>query len=128
MVKLDSSTALPVYQILLLIHLILLKVFQFLQPYLAPICLVLAWSVVILGVWNVVAATRAGIENAKTLHQIPCADCKFFTNSHHLKCPVHPAEAMTETAIGCSDFELADPIAAATLRQKTAKAQEGILY
>ncbi|NEP18178.1 MAG: hypothetical protein F6J97_14950 [Leptolyngbya sp. SIO4C1] len=104
-------------------HLILVKLFAALQPYLVPICFVLAWSVVILSLWNIFAAARDGVQKAKTMHQIPCANCKFFTNSHHLKCPVHPAEALTETAIGCHDFEIADPVAAASLRQKVAREQ-----
>jgi RNA polymerase subunit RPABC4/transcription elongation factor Spt4 len=39
------------------------------------------------------------------MHQIPCANCQFFTRDYHLKCTVHPAQALTEEAIGCGDFE-----------------------
>jgi RNA polymerase subunit RPABC4/transcription elongation factor Spt4 len=43
---------------------------------------------------------------AKTMHQIPCARCRYFTNDHRLKCPVHPQIANTEGAINCRDYHL----------------------
>lgn len=107
------------YSFLQLIHIFLLKLFQLLQPYLGPICLVLAWTVVILTIWNITAAFRDGLQRAQTMHRIPCADCKFFTNQAVLKCPVNPGQAMSEQAIGCSDFETADPVWAAQLKLKT---------
>jgi hypothetical protein len=38
------------------------------------------------------------------MHQIPCANCQFFTGDYHLKCPIHPAIALSEAAIGCPDY------------------------
>ncbi|MEO0867534.1 MAG: hypothetical protein AAFY17_03605 [Cyanobacteria bacterium J06642_11] len=104
------------YQLLQLVHWILLRLMQWLQPYMGPICFVLAWSVVILGAWQLVAATRDGIRHAQTMHRIPCADCSFFTNEAVLKCPLHPTMAMSEEAIDCLDFELANPTQAAQKR------------
>jgi RNA polymerase subunit RPABC4/transcription elongation factor Spt4 len=52
------------------------------------------------------------------MHQIPCADCQFFTHNMRLKCPVHPTEALSEQAIGCTDFYHADPTLAAQLKLK----------
>lgn len=48
---------------------------------------------------------KKGINYLKSLHQIPCHSCEFFTNSHYLKCTVHPTKACSEQAIGCIDFE-----------------------
>jgi hypothetical protein len=48
---------------------------------------------------------REGVQQLRRLHQIPCADCEFFTNDYRLKCTVNPYVACTEDAIGCSDFE-----------------------
>ncbi|MEM6254620.1 MAG: hypothetical protein AAF821_17035 [Cyanobacteria bacterium P01_D01_bin.156] len=104
------------YQLLQLIQIILLHVMQWLQPYLTPICFVLAWSLVLLGLWQVIAATRDGVQHAQLMHQIPCADCSFFTNEAVLKCPLHPTSAMSEGAIDCSDFETANPTVAAQQR------------
>lgn len=75
------------------------------QPVWVPFCFVLAWGLVGLLGWSVWAAVRDGVANAKHMHQIPCADCQFFTGDYHLKCPVRPVIALSEEAIGCSDFE-----------------------
>jgi hypothetical protein len=75
------------------------------QPFLTPICFVVAWSIVLMVVWSLFSATKEGVEQVKHLHRIPCADCQFFTNSYYLKCPVHPSTALSEEAIGCRDFE-----------------------
>ena len=104
------------YQLLQLVHLILLHVMNWLQPYLGPICFVLAWSVVVLGMWQVIATTRDSVQRARTMHQIPCANCSFFTNQAVLKCPLHPTQALSEEAIGCADFEAANPTEAAYAR------------
>lgn len=108
------------YQLLQLVHAILLYVMTWLQPYLGPICLVVAWSMVILGVWQVIAATRDGVQRAQTMHQIPCSDCSFFTNQAVLKCALHPTQALSEDAIGCKDFETANATQAAYQRLKSA--------
>ncbi len=76
-----------------------------LEPVLVPICSMLAWGIVILTGWNLVSATRAGLHNAQKMHQIPCANCRFFTNSYHLKCTIHPTTALSEDAINCRDYE-----------------------
>ncbi len=63
-----------------------------------------AWSFVALIAWNIWAMIRDSLRSARKLHQVPCAKCQFFTGSHYLKCPIHPSSALTEDAIGCSDF------------------------
>jgi RNA polymerase subunit RPABC4/transcription elongation factor Spt4 len=78
---------------------------QAIQPILVPVCIVFAWASVLFTAWSVWSAVRDGLANARRMHQIPCADCQFFTNSHYLKCPVHPDIALSEDAIGCIDFE-----------------------
>lgn len=107
------------YQLLELVHLILLHGMRWLQPYLGPFCFVMAWTIVILGLWQLVAATHDGVKRAQTMHRIPCADCGFFTNQAVLKCPLHPSQAMSEEAIGCLDFETANPTLAAHQRLKS---------
>lgn len=77
------------------------------QPWLVPLCFGLAWLLVIAAAWSIWAAIRDGMMRARQMHQIPCADCKFFTHNYHLKCPVHPMNALSEAAINCPDFESA---------------------
>jgi hypothetical protein len=77
---------------------------QALQPVLLPLCFATAWSLVVLLLWNIYAATRNGIATVKRLHQIPCANCQYFTDDYHLKCTVRPTIALTEEAINCFDY------------------------
>jgi hypothetical protein len=55
--------------------------------------------------WTVWGAARDIIAQAQRMHQRPCARCRYFTNDHRLKCPVHPQIANTEAAIACRDFQ-----------------------
>lgn len=98
------------YEFLQFIHLVALKLVQFLQPVLGPLCFVVAWAVIGLGVWSLWAALRDSVARARHMHQIPCAQCRYFSGDYRLKCPLHPREALSEAAIGCADFESADPI------------------
>ncbi|MGB3534331.1 MAG: hypothetical protein WBA13_12550 [Microcoleaceae cyanobacterium] len=74
------------------------------QPILVPLCLVLAWGFVILLISSVLGAIRDTVRRAQQMHQIPCADCTFFTKDYHLKCPVQPMIALSEQAINCPDY------------------------
>jgi hypothetical protein len=65
---------------------------------------VFAWALVILSVWSFWAAMRDVVARSRQMHQIPCANCQFFTKDYHLKCTVHPSIALTEDAIDCPDF------------------------
>ncbi|MDX2099170.1 MAG: hypothetical protein SFW36_15440 [Leptolyngbyaceae cyanobacterium bins.59] len=80
---------------------------QAIQPYLVPLCFVAAWALIILVVWTTIASLRDSLSSAKKMHQVPCANCKFFTRDYHLKCTVHPSDALSEVAINCPDY---DPI------------------
>jgi hypothetical protein len=82
-----------------LIHLI--------QPALVPVCFGLAWLFVGLIFWSVWSAVRDAVGDAKQMHEIPCANCVFFTNTHYLKCPVHPTSALSIEAINCPDYRSA---------------------
>ena len=54
--------------------------------------------------WKILQGTNQGINYFKKLHQMPCANCVYFTGDYRLKCTVDPIKAMTENAITCSDF------------------------
>lgn len=75
-----------------------------LHPFLRPICFITAWYLVLMGVWRMGSAIYDGIALSRRLHQIPCADCQFFTGDPRLKCTVHPDSALSENAIGCMDY------------------------
>jgi hypothetical protein len=55
-------------------------------------------------IWTLYSALRDSYAVAKRMHEIPCANCQYFTNDYRLKCPVQPTIANTEQAILCSDY------------------------
>jgi hypothetical protein len=77
---------------------------QALQPVLSPLFFTAIWGLFFFFLWSAWISARIGIANLKRLHQIPCANCQFFTNDFRLKCTVRPTYALTEEAINCSDF------------------------
>jgi hypothetical protein len=74
------------------------------QPLLTPICFIAAWSLMFLVISSLWSAASDGVTTAKQMHQIPCANCQFFTADYRLKCTVHPSVANTEEAISCLDY------------------------
>lgn len=75
------------------------------QPFLVPICFIAAWAMVVLTLWSLWSVIRDITTRTHRLHQIPCAQCQFFTRDYHLKCTVHPSLALTEEAIDCPDYD-----------------------
>lgn len=69
-----------------------------------PIFSVIAYSSIVLFLGTLFITARDGVRYVKQLHQIPCANCQFFTGDYQLKCALHPDTALSEEAIGCSDF------------------------
>lgn len=98
------------YDLFQLLHVLLWRLLQSLHPLLVPCGMIAAWGLVGLGLWSVWAAARDALHRAQQMHQVPCATCLYFSGDYHLKCPVHPHQALSEAAIGCSDFESADPL------------------
>jgi hypothetical protein len=79
------------------------------MSYTAPLLCVLAWLIFGLFISSILHSLRKGITYVRRLHQIPCDRCAFFTGNPCLKCTVRPSDAMTESAIGCHDFEPLPP-------------------
>ncbi len=75
------------------------------HPLLVPLGCIGAWGLVVLTLWQLVAISCDGLKQARIMHQVPCARCRYFTHSPLLKCPVHPQTALSEAAIGCDDYE-----------------------
>ncbi|HEY9906301.1 MAG TPA: hypothetical protein V6D18_01680 [Thermosynechococcaceae cyanobacterium] len=81
------------------------QILHLIQFFIVPICFVSAWAIVLLLSWSAWVGVRDTIARSRQMHQIPCANCQFFTSDYHLKCTVHPSIALTEDAIGCRDHE-----------------------
>jgi len=82
----------------------LYSLIQAIHPFLVPVCFVCAWGLIFLVSSSMVRMIAASVQQAKRMHQIPCANCVFFTGDYHLKCPVHPKLALSEEAIDCNDY------------------------
>ncbi len=65
----------------------------------------IAWMIIALVIGSVITALRDTIGQSKVMHDIPCANCDYFTNDHRLKCTLHPSLAGTEAATDCRDFD-----------------------
>jgi len=74
------------------------------QPVLVPLCFVSAWGLMFLLFSSIGRSVTDSVRRAQRMHQIPCANCVFFTGYYHLKCPVQPTIALSEDAIDCLDY------------------------
>ncbi|HAC66269.1 MAG TPA: hypothetical protein DCF68_22725 [Cyanothece sp. UBA12306] len=83
---------------------LLYNLIQIIQPILVPLCFIAAWGFILILGWSLWNALVDTTNRAKTMHQIPCSNCQFFTNDYRLKCPVNPLSANTEQAIDCPDY------------------------
>lgn len=54
-----------------------------------------------LEIWEVTGDEMLMIEH---FHQLPCRNCRYFTNNPYLKCAVQPSTALTIQALNCSDY------------------------
>ena len=52
-------------------------------------------------IWKVARKKRS---HSNPYQQIPCRNCKFFSNNPSLKCAVRPTTVLTEQALNCSDY------------------------
>lgn len=51
-----------------------------------------------------VTRERGNKLNISHYQQVPCSNCRFFSNNHYLKCAVHPFIVSTKQALDCSDY------------------------
>ena len=79
--------------------------FQCIQPFLVPICFFCAWAFIIGIIWSLWTTVQDTVTITKRLHQIPCANCQYFTGDYRLKCTVNPSVANSEAAINCLDYQ-----------------------
>ncbi len=74
------------------------------NTYLKPIYLLTAWVLMLTLASNMFRFIADVIKRSRKMHQIPCTNCRYFTNDYHLKCTAQPKIANTESAIDCPDF------------------------
>ncbi|MEO1619763.1 MAG: hypothetical protein AAFU53_01885 [Cyanobacteria bacterium J06632_3] len=71
-------------------------------------CILIAGSIVFFGLRRFFKTFKRGVNQLEKMHAVPCSRCAYFTGDYRLKCTVNPLSALTEDAIGCLDYELAD--------------------
>lgn len=72
---------------------------------LSPIGLLFSWIIFFL----VLRKVRTFLDNkmvftVKSVHQVPCKNCRFYSNNHYLKCAVQPSMVMTDEAKNCCEY------------------------
>lgn len=73
--------------------------------FLAAICFTIAWTILLYigsGAYKFIQKRNRIL--APNSQQFPCKKCRFFNNSNHLKCAVHPSTVLTEEALNCPDY------------------------
>ena len=75
-----------------------------LKPVMLQLRFIGACSILGMFCWSLLGMIWDAVAKAKTMHQIPCTNCRFFSGDYRLKCTVNPHTANTEQAINCPDF------------------------
>lgn len=71
---------------------------------LVPIFLI-AWGIFVFTILADWKFTHQGKVTINPFKQVPCKNCRFFHNNPHLKCAVHPFNALTKQALNCPDYQ-----------------------
>jgi hypothetical protein len=69
-----------------------------------PFCYMIVSVILIFMFPNVWKVRRAKIARFNCFNQVPCRNCRFFTDNHHLYCTVQPSIVLTKQALDCSDY------------------------
>lgn len=91
-------------QVMQFAFVLLAKLIVWIRPAVPIICAAVAWTITAMLILGIVAMVRQGVANVRKMHRIPCANCRYATDSYRLKCSVRPVEAFSEQAISCQDF------------------------
>ncbi len=74
--------------------------------FLIPICFIFIKAIIGLTVasgWKL-ARDEKRLVTLNRFQQVPCKNCRFFTNNLYLKCAVQPSTALTKQALNCPDY------------------------
>ncbi len=72
---------------------------------LSPVGLIMGWIVFFLILRKIqVFLDEKMFFTIKSLHKVPCKNCRFYSNNHYLKCAVNPSVVLTEEAMSCSEY------------------------
>ncbi|MFW9259229.1 hypothetical protein [Nostoc sp. CALU 546] len=69
-----------------------------------PLCSMIFLAIFIFKLLDAWKIAGEKFTTVNCFHQLPCRNCRFFTNNHYLYCTVHPSIVLTEQALDCSDY------------------------
>lgn len=69
-----------------------------------PLSFLMVLAIATFGFSAIQKAIRKRMVSITYSQQVPCRNCRFFTNNLYLRCAVHPSTVLTQNAIDCSDY------------------------
>lgn len=72
--------------------------------YIIPTTFFTFWLMYLIISTDLLKFAKHKISIMKNLEQVPCKNCRYFTNNPYLRCAVNPAIALTSQAVNCSDY------------------------
>lgn len=72
--------------------------------YIIPTAFFTFWLMYLIVSSDILKFAKHKFSVIKHLKQVPCKNCRYFTNNPYLRCAVNPAVALTSEASNCSDY------------------------
>lgn len=72
--------------------------------YIIPTTFFTFWLMYLIVSTDLLKFAKHKISIIKNLEQVPCKNCRYFTNNPYLRCAVNPSIALTSEAVNCSDY------------------------
>lgn len=72
--------------------------------YIIPTAFFTFWLMYLIFSTDILKFAKHKFSLIKHLEQVPCKNCRYFTNNPYLRCAVNPSIALTSDAINCSDY------------------------
>lgn len=72
--------------------------------YIIPTAFFTFWVMYLIFSTDILKFAKHKFSLIKHLEQVPCKNCRYFTNNPYLRCAVNPSLALTSEAINCSDY------------------------
>lgn len=72
--------------------------------YIIPTAFFSFWLMYLIVSTDILKFAKHKFSLIKHLKQVPCKNCRYFTNNPYLRCAVNPSVALTSEASNCSDY------------------------
>jgi hypothetical protein len=72
--------------------------------YIIPTTFFAFWLLYLIASTDLLKFAKHKFSMIKHLEQVPCKNCRYFTNNPYLRCAVNPAIVLTSEAVNCSEY------------------------